>query len=239
MKLITLLLLCRFQASKEQLRVLRNFNRFLSGRTGVEALGQSATTKDPVCAEPSSTLIQAEADVCSALQSILVAASLAAFPCVTEADLANSIVTPLPLSRRAVVSDSHASSIAFVVCSTANRSRGFRRTPKSGASSIDKKSGVAEGPQPTVDVGVDSTGIPFGPPGVAAAIVAQATSLYESFISSNATDQVLGGTCVRFSSAPSGHINITVVGGVYRIALRPSESAAASAMTDSKPFFVR
>ena len=96
---------------------------------------------------------------------------------------------------------SHVSNVAFIVCSALNKARGIRRAPQRPA---EENADCTAPPDVT----------PLRPADVAAAIAGASRDAYAATMSllSPATTPSCGS--VFFKGAPSGHLNLAVLGGV-------------------------
>lgn len=151
----------------------------------------------------------------NALRRILVAAAISAFPVLAEGDLAGVNVTPLSTAAvptvtaaagAAVPPLTHVSNVAFIVCAALNKARGIRRAPqRPTAASAEGGATQAVDPPP------DSK--PLRPADVATAIASASCDAYSAVMVASLRAEPARGS-VTFVGAPSGHLNVAVVGGV-------------------------
>jgi hypothetical protein len=133
----------KFRASKDQLKVLKNLHRFLSGELDESEDRAAAVTS--TARTPGSVDSRAVADaICSAIDDLMVSVALKAYPGLPAAALSGTAVVPVPLRvavelplsvRDALPSrPTHASNVAFCVAAAIRRQLGERRLPKKKAS---------------------------------------------------------------------------------------------------------
>lgn len=218
-------LVYRFQASKDQLRIVRSLHRFLSGDMDRQQQLAAATPVSPPLPTGHVHTPQASGSLITRiLRGILISAACATYPSLSPADLASCVVNATPtsvISKTVQASVTVAppkaeaplfsSNIAFIVCSALNKSSGLRRPPKASTAVAESTCSL---------LSTDAGKRPVRPADVASSIAPSAHALYLASISRDA-DSLHRDASVQFLPAPSGHINIIVIGGLFRIADPP------------------